>query len=194
MTAVALLLAIGFGILVLLACHRIRAFYNDLPGEKSVHSEWPGDWDGLWYDPEWSEARVLKNWAKLSDAFCCSRRSAFSRGSTTAALPISRSSNVGVGCEGAASCPDDEATGSGASSPDGAVVLSISSRAWSTLGRSRRLRARSWQRHLASLALDLTSSLSASALMSALHSTALSASSSMGSPRIPQSSTSTRAA
>ena len=58
------------GILVLLACHRIRAFYNDLPGEKSVHSEWPGDWDGLWYDPEWSEARVLKNWAKLSDAFC----------------------------------------------------------------------------------------------------------------------------
>ena len=43
------------GILVLLACHRIRAFYNDLPGEKSVHSEWPGDWDGLWYDPEWSE-------------------------------------------------------------------------------------------------------------------------------------------
>ena len=46
------------GILVLLACHRIRAFYNDLPGEKSVHSEWPGDWDGLWYDPEWPEARA----------------------------------------------------------------------------------------------------------------------------------------
>ena len=33
------------GILVMLACHRIRRFYSD-----GIHAEWPSGWDGWWYD------------------------------------------------------------------------------------------------------------------------------------------------
>mmetsp|Transcript_61590 Transcript_61590/g.102477 ORF Transcript_61590/g.102477 Transcript_61590/m.102477 type:complete len:601 (-) Transcript_61590:127-1929(-) len=54
------------GILVLLACHRIRATY---PGP-SLHAEWPGSWDGLWYDSTWTESRLLDNWHKLANYFC----------------------------------------------------------------------------------------------------------------------------
>ena len=55
------------GILVLLACHRIRVTY---PG-KSQHAEWPGNWNGLWYDREWTEGRILRNWKMLAmRGFC----------------------------------------------------------------------------------------------------------------------------
>ena len=33
------------GILVLLACHRLRRFYSD-----GIHAEWPSGWDGWWHD------------------------------------------------------------------------------------------------------------------------------------------------
>jgi len=54
------------GILVLLACHRLRVEYSG----DSLHAEWPGSWDGLWYDEEWSEAKILDNWAELARRFC----------------------------------------------------------------------------------------------------------------------------
>jgi len=56
------------GILVLLACHRIRIAYNtDVNG---VHAEWPGDWDGLWYDSAYSEERVETLWGEVAQLFC----------------------------------------------------------------------------------------------------------------------------
>ncbi len=58
------------GLLVLLACHRIRVQY---PGP-SLHSEWPGDWDGLWYERhEWPESRILANWGRLANSGLCSQ-------------------------------------------------------------------------------------------------------------------------
>ena len=64
------------GLLVLLACHRIRAHY----GGKSLHSEWPGNWDGLWFEQAssdddddltgWTEDAILDSWRVLSERFC----------------------------------------------------------------------------------------------------------------------------
>ena len=52
------------GILVLLACHRLRVEYSG----DSLHAEWPDSWDGLWYDEEWSAAKILDNWAPSAPA------------------------------------------------------------------------------------------------------------------------------
>mmetsp|Transcript_34602 Transcript_34602/g.76054 ORF Transcript_34602/g.76054 Transcript_34602/m.76054 type:complete len:653 (-) Transcript_34602:916-2874(-) len=55
------------GILILLACHRLRMQY---PGQ-SLHAEWPGDWDGLWFDNYWTENRIIGNWQKLAERGLC---------------------------------------------------------------------------------------------------------------------------
>ena len=52
------------GILVLLACHRLRVEYSG----DSLHAEWPDSWAGLWYDAEWSAAKILDNWAPSAPA------------------------------------------------------------------------------------------------------------------------------
>ena len=44
------------GILVLLSCHRLHRSYSTR--ENNVHAEWPGDWDGLWFDHEYPASRV----------------------------------------------------------------------------------------------------------------------------------------
>ena len=44
------------GILVLMACHRLRP------------DAWPGD--GLWYDEQISEHRVSEAWEKLAQDLC----------------------------------------------------------------------------------------------------------------------------
>ena len=57
------------GILVLLACHRIRIAYNTNNGN-NIHAEWPGDWDGLWYDDGYPEARIERLWDEVTAHFC----------------------------------------------------------------------------------------------------------------------------
>ena len=51
------------GILVMLACHRIRRFYSD-----GIHAEWPSGWDGWWYDNKMQLAGLLA-WFGVC---CCS--------------------------------------------------------------------------------------------------------------------------
>ena len=52
------------GLLVVLACQRIRRSYG--PG----HADWPGSWDGLWYDSEYPEERVIGLWTSLAQELC----------------------------------------------------------------------------------------------------------------------------
>lgn len=52
---------------VVLACSRVRRSYSD----KSVSkAEWPGTWDGLWYDEEFPEPRMRSLWAHVAKIFC----------------------------------------------------------------------------------------------------------------------------
>ena len=53
-------------IVVLLAAHRIHSHY---PGQ-SLHAEWPGNWDGLWFDGQYPESRILQSWGKLAAVLC----------------------------------------------------------------------------------------------------------------------------
>lgn len=49
-------LASSEGLLVLLACSRIRREYKQ-QGEGGA--EWPGSWDGMWYEPpDFTEAKI----------------------------------------------------------------------------------------------------------------------------------------
>ena len=57
------------GILVLLACHRIRAFYNDLPGEKSVHPSGRATGTACGTTPSGGR-RASSRTGRSSDAFC----------------------------------------------------------------------------------------------------------------------------
>lgn len=57
-------LAASRGMLVVLACQRIRRSYG--PG----HADWPGSWDGLWYDDEYTEDRVIGLWTSLARELC----------------------------------------------------------------------------------------------------------------------------
>lgn len=56
-------------ILVLLACHRIQ---NGYPG-----NDWPGSWNGRWYDKSWPAQRVFQTWSVLLEHFCKDRNSAW---------------------------------------------------------------------------------------------------------------------
>ena len=56
------------GILVMLTCHRIRRSYNTWGND--IHAEWPGDWNGLWYDDAFPEERVRQLWGEVAARFC----------------------------------------------------------------------------------------------------------------------------
>ena len=55
------------GIMVLLACHRLRRFYSD-----GIHAEWPSGWDGWWYDNKarLGFERVEQLWTEISRYYC----------------------------------------------------------------------------------------------------------------------------
>ena len=55
------------GILVLLACHRLRRFYSD-----GIHAEWPTGWDGWWFDNKANLGmdRVESLWGEMARLFC----------------------------------------------------------------------------------------------------------------------------
>ena len=60
-------LAARRGILVLLACHRIRRFYSD-----GIHAEWPTGWDGWWFDDKvgLGMAKMESLWQEMAHVFC----------------------------------------------------------------------------------------------------------------------------
>lgn len=60
--------AAAHGTLVILACHRIRRQYAT--ERNNIHAEWPGSWDGLWYDRLFDEARVQQLWGTVGAEFC----------------------------------------------------------------------------------------------------------------------------
>lgn len=55
------------GILILLACHRLRRSYSD-----GIHAEWPSGWDGWWYDDKagLSLNKVEDLWEEMAHLFC----------------------------------------------------------------------------------------------------------------------------
>ena len=55
------------GIMVMLACHRLRRFYSD-----GIHAEWPSGWDGWWFDNKagLSMPRVEQLWTEISRYYC----------------------------------------------------------------------------------------------------------------------------
>lgn len=55
------------GILVLLACHRLRRFYSD-----GIHAEWPTGWDGWWFDNAAGLpfGRVQSLWGEIAKFYC----------------------------------------------------------------------------------------------------------------------------
>ena len=55
------------GILILLACHRLRRFYAD-----GDHAEWPRGWDGWWFDDQHGlpMAKVQSLWGEMATIFC----------------------------------------------------------------------------------------------------------------------------
>jgi len=55
-------------ILVLLACHRLQNGYPD--------NEWPGKWNGRWFDKGWQAQRVFQAWSVLLEYFCKNRGTA----------------------------------------------------------------------------------------------------------------------
>ena len=56
-------------ILVLLACHRLRRSY---PTQSLTRLEWPGSWDGYWFDKEagMPMGSVIGFWEEISANFC----------------------------------------------------------------------------------------------------------------------------
>ena len=50
------------GILVLLACHRVRAGYPD--------DDWPGTWNGYWADDDYTPLRIFAIWNALAKRLC----------------------------------------------------------------------------------------------------------------------------
>jgi len=55
------------GILILLACHRLRRSYAN-----GIHDEWPTGWDGWWYDNAHGlpMSRVMTLWEEMAGLFC----------------------------------------------------------------------------------------------------------------------------
>lgn len=55
------------GILILLACHRLKRFYSD-----GIHAEWPSGWDGWWYDNAAGLPfdKVMNLWGDMARIFC----------------------------------------------------------------------------------------------------------------------------
>jgi len=55
------------GIMVMLACHRLRRFYSD-----GLHAEWPSGWDGWWFDNKVGlpEQRVSDLWKDIAGYYC----------------------------------------------------------------------------------------------------------------------------
>ena len=55
------------GIMVMLACHRLRRFYSD-----GIHAEWPSGWDGWWFDNRAGLGfqRVEQLWTEISRYYC----------------------------------------------------------------------------------------------------------------------------
>ena len=55
------------GILILLACHRLKRFYSD-----GIHAEWPSGWDGWWFDDKagLSFKQVQSLWGEMANTFC----------------------------------------------------------------------------------------------------------------------------
>jgi hypothetical protein len=55
------------GMLILLACHRLRRSYSD-----GIHAEWPTGWDGWWFDDKAGlpMAKVEYLWGEMAHLFC----------------------------------------------------------------------------------------------------------------------------
>lgn len=55
------------GIMVMLACHRLRRFYSD-----GIHAEWPSGWDGWWFDNKAGlpVQRVSELWTNIARYYC----------------------------------------------------------------------------------------------------------------------------
>ena len=56
------------GLLVLVALHRLRRTY----ATPTAAAEWPGAWDGWWYDDaaKLPEAQVAEHWGQVASYFC----------------------------------------------------------------------------------------------------------------------------
>lgn len=61
-------IAASNGLLVVLACSRIKRSYGKMGDSSSA--EWPAAWDGLWYDRDFSELRLQGLWEDLAGLFC----------------------------------------------------------------------------------------------------------------------------